>query len=375
MGKDLKGKELGSGLSQRKDGRYSARFLSKSGKRVEKYFEKISEAKKWLASAKYDDEHGNIGSSTSMTVDAWFDFWINNIKKKTVRKNTVRNYNDRYFSNIKNILGNMIVSEVKPMHCQNVLNIMDDKNYAGSTMYQTRICMSNMFLSAVENGIIQSSPVTKSVKCPKKAETTPRVLTLDEQIKFIESSKSTSNHRQYMLILQTGMRAGEIIGLKWEDIDFDNRTISINRTMEYRYSVGKYEIGEPKSESSYRKIPMTQIAYDILKSLENDKKTRKVVSMEFKDFVFINRKGIPTKNSTYDSCLWKISEKSGIEKLSMHSLRHTFATRCIEAGMRPKTLQKILGHSNISITMNLYVHVTEDSKELEMKKFEKYIVA
>ena len=83
---------------------------------------------------------------------------------------------------------------------------------------------------------------------------------------------------------------------------------------------------------------------------------------------FFSRKGEPVKNSTYDTMLFKICEKAEISKFSMHILRHTFATRCIEGGMMLKTLQKILGHSNIGITMNLYVHITEDEKQKEISK-------
>ena len=82
--------------------------------------------------------------------------------------------------------------------------------------------------------------------------------------------------------------------------------------------------------------------------------------------MFLCRKGEPVKNSTYDTALFKICDKAGIKRFSMHVLRHTFATRCIEGGMLPKTLQKILGHSNIGITMNLYVHITEDEKKREI---------
>lgn len=94
------------------------------------------------------------------------------------------------------------------------------------------------------------------------------------------------------------------------------------------------------------------------------------MSLEFRNHVFLNRNGKLSSNSTYDRCLEILSDKAGIEKISMHTLRHTFATRCIEAGMKPKTLQKILGHANISITMDLYVHITEDEKQKEMQKFE-----
>nr|WP_330424402.1 tyrosine-type recombinase/integrase [Dorea sp. AM58-8] len=91
------------------------------------------------------------------------------------------------------------------------------------------------------------------------------------------------------------------------------------------------------------------------------------ISTEWEEFVFLCRKGTPVKNSTYDTALFKICDKAKIPRFSMHILRHTFSTRCIEAGMKPKTLQMLLGHSNIGITMNLYVHTTEEEKKKEME--------
>ena len=148
MGKSLKGKELGTGITQRKDGRYSAKFKSESGKRIEKYFDKLAEARKWLSEAKYEDSHGDISSSTDMTVDAWFNYWISEIKAKTVRWSTLGSYKDRYNINVKELIGNMIVSDVKPMHCQNVLNVMDNNGYVGSSMARTKATLSAMFSDA-----------------------------------------------------------------------------------------------------------------------------------------------------------------------------------------------------------------------------------
>ena len=124
MGKNLRGKELGTGLSQRKDGKYSARYMSKSGKRIEKYFPKLQDARQWLSEAKYHEKHGNIGMAANMTVDAWFQYWLYNIKKNTVRMSTFENYRGRYECDIKGIIGDMIISDVKPFHCQNILNEM-----------------------------------------------------------------------------------------------------------------------------------------------------------------------------------------------------------------------------------------------------------
>lgn len=365
MGKDLKGKELGTGISQRKDGKYTARFVSKNKNRIERRFDKVSEAKKWLAEARYDDEHGNIGASSQMTVNAWFDFWIHEIKEKTTRYNTVRNYTERYKHNIRDVIGDMIISEVRPMHCQNVLNQMEN-GYSGSTMEQCRITMVCMFSCAEENQIIPTNPVVKSVKCPKKSEKKVRFLTLQEQDKFLETARGTKYFDQFALILQTGLRTGEMMGLKWEDLDFKNRKIHIKRTMDFRYGDQEFRIGETKSKSGYRTIPMTQKAYDILKAKEKERSTRKVCDLRYKDFVFLNENGVPVKNSAYDTVLYSLAHKADIPKFSMHTLRHTFATRCIEAGVKPKTLQEYLGHSKISITMDLYVHVTDDEKEKEI---------
>ncbi len=370
MGKSLKGKELGTGITQRKEGKYSAKFTSKSGKRVEKYFEKLSEAKRWLEEAKYKDAHENIGSSTSMTVDAWFHYWITEIKGKTVRRNTIKGYSNSYEHHIKDGIGTMIISEVKPMHCQNILNIMDRKGYASSSMNQVRICIYHLFSSAEENGIIPSNPVRRSVKCSKKTEKKTRVLTLEEQEKFLEAAKETRYYAPYLFLLHTGLRAGEMIGLQWEDIDFPNRMIQVRHSMEYDSSNNKFILGEPKSKSGYRKIPMTQVVYELLLEIWNNRKKQKICVMEFSEYVFLNRNGKPNKNCAYDISLKRICKNAGIPKISMHTLRHTFATRCIESGMKPKTLQKILGHANISITMDLYVHVTEEEKEKEMKRLE-----
>lgn len=131
MGKSLKGKELGSGISQRKDGRYSARFVTATGKRIEKYFPMLQEARKWLAEARMNDDQGCAGVSMGMTVDSWFEYWIVNIKEKTVRHNTARNCCERYQQNIKKAIGKMLIVDVKPMHCQKILNDMEE-TYKGS---------------------------------------------------------------------------------------------------------------------------------------------------------------------------------------------------------------------------------------------------
>ena len=362
MGKDLRGKEIGEGIYQQTNGTYCARF----GKRRTKRSKKLQEVKQWLADATYINEHSDIEQATNMMVDAWFEYWID-IKRKTVRPNTVRNYRERYYRNIQKVIGKKLLTEVKPIHCQNIFTKMAEEGYRTSTLYQTRITLYNMLEFARENDVILNNPCKRSVKSNMgKPSQKKKALTVETQKRFLQQAKGQSYENQFRFILQTGLRTGELVGLKWEDVNFENKTLKIERSMEYRYSVGEWRVGEPKSKSGYRTIPLTDEAIRILMAQKKKNMKIKEISIEWVDYIFLSRKGEPVKNSTYDTALFKICEKAEIDKFSMHVLRHTFATRCIEGGMIPKTLQKILGHSNIGITMNLYVDITEEQKQKEI---------
>lgn len=374
MGKDLKGKELGSGLSQRKDGKYSARFLSKSGKRIEKHYDKVVDARKWLIEAKYNDEHSNIGCSSQMTLHTWYEYWFEKIKTPIIKEATQELYISQYNNHIKPILGSMVISDIKPMHCQTLLNNMG-KEYKGSTIEVTKNLLHLIFQNAIENEILTINPVTKSVKNPNPVEKRERVLTIDEQIRFLEESKNFSHYDEYRFIINTGVRTGELIGLKWSDIDFRKKEIHINRTMRYKPSLNTFVTSTPKTKSGKRTIPMTQEVYDILKQhklINNELKTK---NMLYHDNVFLNKSGTLTTNPQYDGQLKYICKKIDIPQISMHTLRHTFGTRAVESGMDYKALQMIMGHSSLSMTMDLYVHVTEEQKILQMQKLEKHLLS
>ena len=366
MGKDLKGKELGVGIVQQTDGLYVARFTDRYGKRQTKRFKKLQECRQWIADATYIDEHTDIENAPDMIVESWYEYWIS-IKKKSVRPNTVRNYTERYKKNIRKVIGNKLLSEVKPIHCQRIFSEMADEGYRTSTIYQTRIALFNMLEFAKENDVILTNPCKKSVRSDMGLPSEKKeALTIADQKAFLEGVKGQSYENQFRFVLQTGLRTGELVGLKWDDVDFEKRTVIIRRSTEYRHAVGEWREGPPKSKSGYRTIPLTDEALRILKAQREKNSKIKVISMEWRDQVFLCKKGEPVKNSTYDTTLYKICDKVGIRHFAMHVLRHTFATRCIEGGMLPKTLQKILGHSNIGITMNLYVHITEEEKKKEI---------
>ena len=388
MGKNLKGKECGKGIRQRKDGLYSARFVDKLGNRHEKYFATIPEARNWIDDSKYADKHEGIFLPTETTVDEWFEYWIENIVGD-LAPNTLRNYRERYANNIQPVIGKMAIANVKPMHCKKVLLQMDEA-YAGSTIRQTYITMGTLLKAALMNDLILKHPMNgvRYTK-PVRAKDDIKFLTREEQKIFLNQAKRSHNYKQYALILETGLRTGELIGLTWDAIDFEKRTLTVNKTLEYRHKQGCWRAGPPKTPESYRTIPLTNRAYEILKALWDNRKHRKTSlllseTLEYIDrrtgttstlvmsnLVFINwRTGEPAKNSSYDTHLYKLCDEAEIKRFSMHALRHTYATRAIEAGMQPKVLQKLLGHSSIKTTMDRYVHVTTDSMDQAIKQFE-----
>ena len=171
---------------------------------------------------------------------------------------------------------------------------------------------------------------------------------------------------------------------------FDKRTLTVCKTLEFRHKHQQWRAGPPKTQQSYRTIPLTGRAVELLREVEAsrdsrkrseelsqqltymDRRTGREAVLNLENLVFLNyRTGLPAKNSSYDTHLYKLCDEAGIKRFCMHALRHTYATRAIESGMQPKVLQKLLGHASIKTTMDRYVHVTDDSMSAAVQQFEK----
>lgn len=386
VGKSIKGKELGEGITQRSDGNYIARFRYGNGNREQKVFTDLNDARQWIMDKKFQFSHHvpeNVKSNSSefsnITVGDWYTYW-NESYNNDLSPNTIRNYRERYYKNVAPAIGKMRVSDVRSIHCQKILNDMKKKNYSAGTVYQTYICIGVIFRAAINNDIIFKHPLT-GVTVPKGLKRKEvRALTLDEHRLFLKQIESSHNKLQYRFVLQTGLRTGEMIGLTWDCVDFEKREIRVEKQMEFRHQQKMWRASSPKTVSGFRTVPLTDEAMEILEELYSKKDTRKQSPeldqvleyydskdlenkcFNMKDLVFINfRTGMPNKSSSYDTHIYKLCSEAGIKPFGMHVLRHTFATRCIEAGMNPKTLQRILGHASLKTTMDTYVDVTDDS--------------
>jgi Site-specific recombinase XerD len=224
---------------------------------------------------------------------------------------------------------------------------------------------------------------------PARAVDDIKYLTVDEQEKFLAAAERSHNYRQYVLLLETGLRTAELIGLTWDSIDWKKHTLTVSKSLEYRHSRGYWRAGPHKTQKSYRTIPLTDREYSVLKSCYDERSSRKEADilsqvleytdsrtgeqkcLVMRDLVFVNwRTGEPAKNSSYDTHLYKLCDEAGIKRFCMHALRHTYATRAIERGVQPKVLQQLLGHASIKTTMDRYVHVTDESLVNAVCQFE-----
>lgn len=184
MGKDLKGKELGSGICQRKDGYYLGRYTSLSGRRVSKLFKKLHECRAWRAKALADDTRLNRNITGDTLVSTWYQVWIN-MKEVTVGENTYDGYALNYKNHIDPYIGNKKISEVKTLDCQRILNEMGKKDYKSSTIAVVKNTLFNMLDYAYQNDVIVKNPCNKLVKSDVGKQSDPRLaMTIEEQKNF-----------------------------------------------------------------------------------------------------------------------------------------------------------------------------------------------
>lgn len=381
MGKSLNGKELGKGISQRKeDGLYVARFVNRFGKRQHVSDKTYNGVQKKLREAKLADEKAINVVSSNMTLDDWYTIWMSTCKCNC-RNNTKETY-ARHYKRVQDTLGWRKLNKLSLVVMQEAINNLRTDNERRNS----KKILVDMLEKALASDLITKN-VAKQIntvitKEPKKER---RVLAVDETRIFLDETKNSIYCNLFVVALETGMRIGEIAGLQWEDIDFDNKVIHVRHSMTYFDSAeGKYvfELHPTKTNKGLRDIPLTSKAITALRQQYFLKQTLINKGKEplegYENLVFVTRTNRPTTQRLVSECIKVTLDRIHknypdleFEKFTPHTLRHTFATRALEADVPLKTVSALLGHSQLQLTTDLYMHVTSDSLFKGMEQFEK----
>lgn len=386
MGKDLKGKELGTGLRQKPNGVYSARYVDRFGNRKEIYDRNLAELKRKLKTALYDDVNGNSVVDNSITLSQWFKSWIEIHKYKVIRNNTKMYYTTIFTKHIEPTLGKKRLKDITQLNIKSLLKELDQKGYQYETKNKVRIMLLDMFDKAMIDNYVLKNPC-KGIKLVRDSKKDMRVFSREEQTEFFECCKGTFYDNLFIVAVSTGLRQGEICALTWDDIDFDKKEISVTKTLLYQKLEGdtkkEFHFNPPKTKTSKRIVPISRQCELALKKQyiqrNNIMAKKSAKPLEgFENLLFTTKYGTPICDQIIIDAIKKIVDELNLcrdeleqfEAFSMHCFRHTFATRCFEAGIQPKTVQSYLGHATLQMTMDLYTSVLENHKQEEMQKLE-----
>lgn len=279
-----------------------------------------------------------------MTFSDWSMKWLTIYKKPFVSQNTyIGSYKTFLERHLIPFFGKMEMQDIKPFDIQRFF--AGKSELSESTLNKFHMILRAIFLTAVDNGYCSRTPMTFIKYRSVQIKTKKRVYTHSEMLQvkqfFIKTYPAIS------FLLETGLRRGELLGLQWSDIDFVNNTLSVNRSICGKRG-GGVEVRPPKW-NSYRVIPVAPPAVALLKSMPH-----------CSEYIFPNRYGRPQYPRTFSNVfarhMGRIQRTLRLPMLSPHELRHTFGTDLRRLGVDIYTIQKVMGHKDINVTSNLYVH-------------------
>ena len=380
-----RGQNEGS-IRKRKDGTWEARVtigISADGKQQRKslYGKTRQEVSAKMTDLLNNLQKGIITNPTEMTLAEWLDFYMLEYKKQYVKPTTYNNYTVKVKNHIKPAIGHYKLKALRQDIIQKFVNSLSGKGLAPSTVIDIFKVLSNALETAVDDGLIVRN-VANRVKLPKTTKPQITVLTQEQQNAFVEQAKVTYMGVVYIFDLCTGMRLGELLGLKWQDIDFEQNQLHIKRILrkvkdpDNAEEHWHLEFGTPKTATSERIIPLNETAIKVLADVwEQQEKNKEKASTAYEDndLVFCTQLGRPLDPTNIRRTCYSICAKIGVSNFHPHCLRHTFATRGAENNVDVRVMQKFLGHATIKETADTYTHVLNDLKQSEILKLDKAV--
>ena len=309
-----------------------------------------------------------------MKTNEWLNTWLKKYTKHTVKLRTYIRYQEIIEKHIIPYLGEYELEDLKPQILQDFIliklnsgNLVNGKGLSQNTVIAITMVLKQALKLARSLELIEKE-YTNLIKLPINNEKSVTAFERQEQAKLEQyclNSKRTNNIG-IVICLYTGIRIGELLSLTWDDIDFKNKCLKINKTTFYvkQNGIGKMVIDSPKTKSSNRVIPLSNILVNVLKNIRIKSNSEFVISTKNNTKV-----GIRAYQRSYE----RILKKLNIQYKNFHSLRHTFATRALELGIDVKTVSEILGHKNPMITLQRYSHSLMSYKTEMMNKLSKML--
>lgn len=399
--KDKKNRVLKEGEYQRSCGTYEFKWRDKSGGRHSISAVTLEELREKELDVLRDVLDGVKADKNNLTINDLYNSWVQ--LKRGLKDNTFSNYKYMYTMFVEPDFGKRKIVDLKRSDIRSFYNYLADERHVQiNTIDCIHTVLHQVLELGVEDDYLRYNPSDNALKELKKARnfesTKRRALTVPEQELFeAYLSKQGQYHRWYpifIIMLWTGMRVGEVTGLRWCDIDLEDDTISVNHTLVYYDKRNDerctFAINTPKTAAGERIIPMlpkVKEAFLMEKQYQEEcgLESRAVID-GYRDFIFINRFGNVQHQGTLNKALSRIVRDCNFEildkphkkdtvilpKFSNHSLRHTFTTRMCEAGVNLKVMQEILGHADAETTMDIYAEATKELKKSELDSFAEF---
>ena len=377
-----KGKiKLRTGESYRqKEDRYMYRWTDQNRQRHTIYASTIGELREKEQAIQKDILNGII--STNLTVAELYDKW--RLFKSNLRPSSLSTYDIVYKNHLQPLYGSKKITDVKKSDIRQMCIDLLNEGYSCSYVQRLTTILGQMFEIAVDDNLLVKNPAERAMKGLLQHTSKKEGLTREEQdVLFRFAATQCKNRDTYLLMLilvNTGLRIGELCALTWDDVDFESRTLRVSKTMIRDRSVNPsvLHLGAPKPRAGYRVVPLTTIAVYALQELRSfvAEHNRDVgLSIDgVTNFCYLNKDGTPGRPDTLAMRITEManrcnrflqaqSEYDGfqIKHMAAHTLRHTFATRMHEAGADPKATQSILGHASIIMTMDVYTDISQET--------------
>lgn len=369
----LMGKKRGHGqgsVTRRPNGKWLAQVLV-DGRRLSHTVETKREAERWIRETLFKAERGLLPAEAArVTVAQFLDRWLE-AKAAQVRPKTLEQYRDFVRLHLKPALGRLRLSELRPDHLQGLYSQMLGRGLAPKTVRLCHATIRAALNDALRWGLIARNPALAATP-PRPARRELRVWSAAEARRFLEAVAGARFEAAYYLAIYCGLRIGEIAGLRWEDIDLEAGRLRVRRTLR-RVAGQGLVVGEPKSEAGRRQVVLPGPVVEALRRRRlAQKEERLLAGAAWTDsgYVFTTRTGGALDPQHLCDDFAERVAAAGLPRIRFHDLRHTCATLLLSAGVHPKVVQELLGHSQISITLDTYSHVLPTLQEQAARAME-----